>query len=300
MKHSIFKDISNTTPFASSELVQIYDAIKSELYKADINELRAETDEDKQGKLKAKLRLFTPSGLFTKREAKGLIEYSNIVHLDFDKIPLTEMDAIREALINEPTTHLLFTSPRGFGFKVLTKHNGTIHKEAWLQYADYVEALINRETDTSVKDIPRACYISSDAKAYFNPNSLIFDVKPIEVITLTKPIAVKKMYNSGSISDRYKLKAVDKYILSACDTIINNFNSNAPRHPQIARTITLFGYCKQYDNTVVREVYEALQYALGTKLYSSHKEATEKRAYNSLKEAYKIAVPTQTEYLNNL
>ncbi len=164
--------ILNTTKGQEVTLEFAFDYIRTGKEYDLIRQVRAETDPEKRGQLKKGLSYFMFSGTFAKREAKGLIEHSGLICLDFDHV--TQMDAVRVQLQTDPHIVALFVSPSGDGLKVLVPIEGSKHKEAFLALQDYFKQTYQLEVDKSGKDVSRACFVSYDDNLYFNPEAQLF------------------------------------------------------------------------------------------------------------------------------
>jgi hypothetical protein len=137
-----------------------------------LRQVRAEKDEDKRKQLKKGLSYFLFSGTFAKREAKGLIEHSGLICLDFDHVE--QMDALRVQLQTDPHIVALFISPSGDGIKVLIPIQGSQHKESFLALETYFKDTYKLQVDKSGKDVSRACFVSYDDNLYYNPEAKLF------------------------------------------------------------------------------------------------------------------------------
>lgn len=164
-------------------LVEILQEIKSEKYQSDINSIRYalhKGDDKTADKIKSELIGFTMSGTFgTSRTKANLHSYSQIIGLDFDHIPVTELYALA-TLINEcKYTFASFISPSGEGIKVFIKINSNAaqHTIAYNQVATYYKDLSGYDFDAKCKDITRLCFVSSDPETYVNETATIFEVQ---------------------------------------------------------------------------------------------------------------------------
>lgn len=179
------------TKLEDRNLVEVLQEIKSEKYQSDINSIRYALhrgDEKKADAIKSGLIGFTMSGTFgTSRTKANLNSYSQIIGLDFDHIPVTELYTLA-ALINEcKYTFASFISPSGEGIKVFIKinSNATQHTIAYNQVATYYKNLSGYGFDAKCKDITRLCFVSSDPETYINETATIFEVQE-EVMQLPK------------------------------------------------------------------------------------------------------------------
>jgi hypothetical protein len=171
------------TKLEDRNLVEIFQEIKSEKYLSDINSIRYalhKGDEKTADKIKSGLIGFTMSGTFgTSRTKANLLSYSQIIGLDFDHIPVTELDTL-VTLINEcKYTFASFISPSGEGIKVFIKinSNATQHAITYNQVATYYKNLSGYDFDPKCKDSTRLCFVSSDPELHLNENATVFEVE---------------------------------------------------------------------------------------------------------------------------
>jgi hypothetical protein len=169
---SFFKaPVSNTKPHKAVTLLQIYNAIKADYYKARTQKLRAISDIQQARKFKAtNFDYCTFSGVFSSRSDKALIQHSNMLCVDFDHI---EVEKLRFQLLNDEyfDTLLMFRSPSGDGLKWIIPIDVTqaTHANYFLSVSNYIKATYSVDTDKSGKDISRACFIPHDSEAFINP-----------------------------------------------------------------------------------------------------------------------------------
>ena len=157
-------------------LTWVYHYIRGTRAKAATEALRAETDKDKQARMKVLDFLScTPNGTFWYRDAKFLIQRSGMMVIDLDDIPKEEVESLKQTLIHDSRyeTELLFTSPRGSGLKWLIGC-GDCEEKSFKEYYQQVSLYLRYEyglpPDESGKDIARCCFLSHDPNAYINPN----------------------------------------------------------------------------------------------------------------------------------
>lgn len=176
--------ISNKTPKATVSLETIAEAIKNnKYYKKITEEYRQVMDDDsadEREQRKKKVSSFdyvTMSGKFSYVSSKNLEKHSGYICMDIDKIDSQEtLEEVKEILLKdkELSTALLFISPSGNGIKWVIP----IEVDSVKDHEDYfyaIEAyLLNEygiEVDTACKDVSRACFLSYDENAVFNPNA---------------------------------------------------------------------------------------------------------------------------------
>ena len=204
---SFFKaPISNTKPHKAVSLLQIYNAIKGNYYKANTEKLRAILSPlpcgERSGEGLAQARKFkasnfdycTFSGVFTTRNDKALIKHSGLLCLDFDNLQSVELSCkrgqnsnsfevmpsvadnvqkLRFQLLQDEyfDTQLLFCSPSGNGLKWIISVDTaeTAHGNFFIAVANYILQTYGIVVDKSGRDISRACFLPHDPQVFINP-----------------------------------------------------------------------------------------------------------------------------------
>ncbi len=172
---SIFTDFTKVVAVKPYETIA--EVIRNGRYRSKVEALQAllsEGNEKAYSNQKKRLPAFTPSGKFEGgRRMNNLLEYSNLIILDIDKLTSEKLIAVREKAIQDTHTYSCFVSPSGKGLKILVKtvNSATKHKETFLQIQEYYESLLGISIDPSGKDITRLCFFSYDKDLYLNPQS---------------------------------------------------------------------------------------------------------------------------------
>ncbi|MNK53051.1 hypothetical protein D3C87_720020 [compost metagenome] len=222
MQFSFYKGgIEEIKPCDSFTLEQAVSLIASETYAPTIKLLREASNEATRDMIKKKLDYFTFSGTFKKRNNNFLIAHSGYIGIDLDpyrknktKQPelvnprlVDEFEAVRWELTEDPYTCAIFVSPSGNGYKVIIKIDGSNHLNSWKAIRDYYLNTYRLVLDKGVNDVSRACFVSSDAKIYFNPESKLWDLAPVDEKEVEKPTAKTetKENTTPSASERMKL-----------------------------------------------------------------------------------------------
>ena len=152
--------------------------IKNGRWQTQITEIRDcinGGENEKASILKKGLPAFTLSGTFNERRKKEYIDtYSSILHLDYDKVE--DVASLKEIIIRIPFTYSAFISPSGKGLKVIIMTNSELesHTDVFNALRDYYDGIVGFESDKSVKDISRLCFVSYDPNLYLNESSEIF------------------------------------------------------------------------------------------------------------------------------
>lgn len=193
-KASIFKNLS--LPVENKRIIHIIYDIKSEKYKQEVEAIRSLVnlnDKENADILKKQLPAFTASGTFSSaRKPEFLIEYSNIICLDFDKIDPSRYDIAFQKISEISHTIACFRSPGGNGIKALLEVNtGTDqHEFAYKQAMSYYESVTGFPCDPKCKDITRLCFVSYDPDTYINESYKRFFIKPVSTPPVVRPSPV--------------------------------------------------------------------------------------------------------------
>jgi hypothetical protein len=178
---SVYRDFK--TNLGDRNLIEIFQEIKTDKYQSDINSIRyalQKGDEKQADEIKSSLIAFTMSGTFGKSRTKtNLNTYSQIIGLDFDHIPVAELNKL-VTLINEcKYTFASFISPSGEGIKIFIKVNTNAehHSIAYNQVANHYKEISGYDFDPKCKDITRLCFVSCDADLFLNESATIFEVE---------------------------------------------------------------------------------------------------------------------------
>lgn len=129
---------------------------------------------------KQALPAFLPHGVFDGgRMDNNLREYSGLVHLDFDNIPVSQITNVKGVIVNHFETFCCFTSPSGNGLKVFIRVDTPpeFHKEAFEQIKTFYEWKTGYKTDPVCKNLSRLCFFSSDPDIHYNENAELFGVE---------------------------------------------------------------------------------------------------------------------------
>lgn len=168
MEKLLFNIWSNHTNNLGLESIeQIYSKIKEGNYKKVIEIIRKSNNNDLKNQLDG--ITFSVNCGDNSRRTENIKEYTSFIILDFDK--LTNVEEIKEKIIESEYTVMCFVSPSGNGLKVLVKTNNynlENHKSAYNQVQQYYKELTNEKLDDNTKDAVRLCYFSYDSNAYLN------------------------------------------------------------------------------------------------------------------------------------
>lgn len=181
-KISCFKSYLNA---GNPVTITINKWLKSTKYQKAIKQIRATTNKTQRDKLKSFLPAITPSGVFSYREEKYLIEHSGLIQFDIDfkeNQHISNYPKLKEQLCRIQNVAYCGLSVSGTGFWGLipiafpNKHKA--HFTALEKEFEKWGIVI----DTKPKNVASLRGYSFDKTAYFNPNAL-----PFQLIEMEKP-----------------------------------------------------------------------------------------------------------------
>ena len=198
---SVYRDFK--TNLGDRNLIEIFQEIKTDKYQSDINSIRYalhKGDDKTADGIKSSLIAFTMSGTFGKSRTKtNLNTYSQIIGLDFDHIPVTELNKLVTLINDCKYTFASFISPSGEGIKIFIKVNTNAehHSNAYNQVANHYKVISGYDFDPKCKDITRLCFVSCDTDLFLNENATIFEVQE-QVQKLQKVSKIETVQNLSS------------------------------------------------------------------------------------------------------
>ena len=275
VKLSIYNNVTDVNGLSGGiELNEILGWIKSGDYglKDKISSIRNCQYDFLTKELKKDLYLFTPNGLFSQRNSASLVQYSNVVVLDFDFDQADKIAAFKQKLIQYATQlHLraVWLSP-AHGVKALMIHDNTDPGMHYNMFKQIKKNLFPNtpEFDENCSDLCRGCFLSWDPDIFINqdpnlqPYHFLFDP------SMSQP-PTKTQSNSGNhvrgefqhtqdeidLNNSFQAVCTDKALMNS---LVKSFNANNPdyykdgnRHSEIKRRAVI--YCKDgvlYDNAV--------------------------------------------------
>lgn len=190
------------------DITMVFDIIGQEKLKPRIDQIRAfhDTDKAKYDELKHKLPICLFTGRYSSFSNSGLIESSNLVVIDFDKIPSQDMSYQWSLITKDPYTFAAFVSPSGNGYKVVVKVGNNPDNATHSEYLNALKVYYNSPYwDNNCFGISRACFLSSDPSIYINWESRIWTGRlSLSPSPVTAPIPVP-VKNLAPVSEYEKL-----------------------------------------------------------------------------------------------
>ena len=154
---------------------------------ATIKQLRIIYGMDKNGysQLKRKLPYFVCGQFNPPFRRKENFAYTENFILDFDHLSSKQLSlkAVREKIIQDQQVLMCFASPSEDGIKVMFRlkercYDAGIYSIFYKAFAATFAMRHNlmQVSDSKTSDVSRACFVSIDTEAYFNPNCTPVDI----------------------------------------------------------------------------------------------------------------------------
>ncbi len=190
---TLFNGIKQTEGGKDISVLEFLQKVADGEWRPQVEAVRAEKDKAKRAALKAKLPYVTISGTFGKRNEGGLIKYSGLIAMDFDKLE-DSVDDVQNALAKDSYTYAVFKSAGGKGLCALVKtSNKDNHLSHFRWLKDYYLNQMEMEgpeggdgksirvkanlTVDKTQDVSRARYGSYDKEAVINFDSKVAGLK---------------------------------------------------------------------------------------------------------------------------
>ena len=241
METSIFLNFQDRK--GNYELVNVLNAIKEGKFNTKITQLRNADSEEEKGRVKNALPAFTPSVVLnTGRKFTDGDTYNGVIHLDYDK--LDDVASAIEKIKSLEYTYSCFISPSGNGIKVFVRVSNEMeqHKDAFNTLRHYYDKAVGRESDKSIKDLTRLCFVSSDPELYLNEESVVFDYN---TISMTR--TPEELWEETSRKETFTVGNRNNFIFTfACNTNREGLNMEDVK-----------SYCSSYtDSTLTYQEIE--------------------------------------------
>ncbi len=219
--------IKQTIPTKSISIVELISIMESDQYAVVTQNIRNESDKDARNILKRSLPYVTFNGIFKRRKDIEIIEYSQLLVLDFDELTLDTTLEKFEQICQDNFVHFAFISPSGLGIKVVVKINTFNIKSHWINGANYFLKTHDLIADESGKDISRASYICKE-KPYFNPDSYVFQ-EPEIIVDFKKSNDLTQRHRRNTSNQKSRtngnseLKRAQTVVERICDNKLDIF-----------------------------------------------------------------------------
>jgi predicted P-loop ATPase len=176
---------------------------------------------------KTKLHCLTPSGVFSQREIKGLVQHSNVICLDVDaKDQICEFDI--EEIKKDDYVNVVHESCTGNGgYAIYVKIDGNKHLDAYLGLEEYFFVNYSIVLDKACKDVSRLRFVSFDPYLFQNNKSKVFKkyLKKKEVQTKQHKTIVVKSDFDEMVNQASSMNLFDDYndYISLCFALVSEF-----------------------------------------------------------------------------
>lgn len=261
---SCFENCQSTIP----KEINLLSWLSNVKYRARVEQLRALQDEALQKIIKASLPAITPSGLFSYRDEKHLIEHSGFLVFDIDKKDNKQIsfEGLKEQVSHIPNVAFCGLSVRGQGLWGLVPIPKSIPEEHKQRFSALVKDFkaFDINLDPSGSDICRLRIYSWDPDAYFNHDAKLYTklLKP-EVKKSTRPTFSDTRERVEAIISQIKESKTDitagykeEWLKLGC-SLANEFNESgrgyfhsiSMYHPDysIQGTDRMFDNCLKHD-----------------------------------------------------
>lgn len=311
MKHTVtlFKSTKEVQIGYNRDVSFVLERIRSGSSKKSIEKIRKSKNKEERDKLKLNLLpVICFNGTFRYRSGSAFIAHSGLCILDFDKIPDSEMTAMKDSLTGCEYTFACFLSPSGNGFKVLFRIPAEADK-----HKGYFDAIVDF-LGSSYQDklgsyLASPCYESYDPDIYINPGASIWtkcDMEEIDDVGVSQPNFPVTSENRivTNLMDWWKkkfgaAKGERNGNLFKLAKAFNDFGVNASEAMQV-----LLGFVqKDFNESEIKNIHKSAyrdKSTFGTKFFEDHetKRKIEKmiRAGKKMKDIV-IALPDTSKEL---
>jgi len=171
----------------------------TDVYRQRLAELDAATTPEERKALKDQLSeikrrtggFFPHAVLRGGRTEQYVVELSNHVMVDLDKIPLERFADVRQRLRDWEYTFLLYTTYSGRGLRVIVRVDGEYgvkqFRRVWSMVNDMVEEVCGVKADRQCGDVTRFSGLAYDPEIYYNGTSKLFTVNTSNGISSNTP-----------------------------------------------------------------------------------------------------------------
>ena len=256
MKITVFEKFKERK--GNFELVKVLNTIKEGKFDKEITKLREADSEEEKGRIKNSLLAFTPSvELNTGRTFTEGDSYSSIIHLDYDK--LEDVTGALKKIKALDYTYSCFVSPSGNGIKVFVRVSNKMeqHEDAFNTLKSYYDKAVGVESDKSIKDLCRLCFVSSDPDLYINEESEVFDYT---TISMTR--TPEELWEYTSRKETFTVGNRNNFIFTfACNT--NRYGLNIEEAQSYCSSYTDSTLTYQEIERTIRSAYENNTFEFG-------------------------------------
>lgn len=172
---SIFENYD--TP-SEPKTVNLLNWIISRKHEATQKQIITLTDKKERDKLKSTLPAITPSGIFTYRAEKNLLEHSGLIQFDIDlnknNLNITNWNELKKHIQNIPNVAYMGFSVSGKGYWGLIPIEYPQHHKEHFKAIRKAFAAFGVDLDSAPSNIASLRGYSYDSEAYINHNAIVF------------------------------------------------------------------------------------------------------------------------------
>lgn len=171
IKCSVFQSVDNPIP---ERMAYLFDMVTTEYFKYKVLEYRYYGCSE----LKRELPAFTPSGVFSRRNARSLLEPSNIICIDIDgndNPSISSAQEMKRIVSQFPFVWYCGDSVGGKGVFCLIKYDDHIKHKEYFRALQQDFFSVGLNIDKSCSDICRLRIVSYDPEPYINLNAEIYN-----------------------------------------------------------------------------------------------------------------------------
>jgi len=210
IKISCFENVTGTT----ARDVSLLAWLRSDKYRAKVEMIRGLKDEDDQKAIKKTLPCITPSGRFSYRNEKGLIEHSGYLAFDIDfqdNTHISNFDDLKDQVSHLKNVAYCGLSVRGKGFWGLVPIPISTPEEHRNRFIALSEAFksFRINLDPTGKDVTRLRIYSWDPEPHINPDASLFNQ-----IHTPPPKPAPKYDNPTAGDNKWKVEGIIKNLCS--------------------------------------------------------------------------------------
>lgn len=171
---TLYKNVKDVSNGFKKDVRYALERIRDGKSKSIIEQIRKLEDKDKKNILKATLPGVCFNGSFKHRKETGLEQHSGLMIVDYDDIPIEEVENYKNELKNKDYFFAIWISPSGNGIKALVKipPEKNNHKQYFQSFKKHTD---DKYLDNSGSDVSRFCFESYDPEIYINEDSIIWN-----------------------------------------------------------------------------------------------------------------------------
>lgn len=164
---SLFKTVKDSNPVE----VNLYELFKSEKYRKSVEAIRAESDKDKQTKMKIAMPCYTPSGVFSNGSDKSLQNHTGLLALDLDLKDNSQVENfkdLKKLIKSVPYVAYCGLSIRGEGYYVLISISSPLKHREHFASLEKDFGRCGLVVDPACINVGRKRFVSFDSDPYVN------------------------------------------------------------------------------------------------------------------------------------